>query len=144
LAIASDDCFSDGYPKVSVLHGEVSNASSARGQVTMIRVLHAMIGSPAQHQFPESTDADGGDPKPFHAGFEQASKGRTRFAIIAKWGNVKCPMGIPPTDGMPHQVEHEVWFSEFSVIALMDHPYRGELGLSPDAFQLIYHQVMQQ
>jgi len=31
-----------------------------------------------------------------------------------------------------------------SVIALMDHPYRGELGLSPDAFQLIYHQVMQQ
>jgi hypothetical protein len=31
-----------------------------------------------------------------------------------------------------------------SVIALMDHPYRGELGLSPDAFQLIYHQVMGQ
>jgi hypothetical protein len=31
-----------------------------------------------------------------------------------------------------------------SVIALMDHPYRGEIGLSPDAFQLIYHQVMQQ
>jgi len=31
-----------------------------------------------------------------------------------------------------------------AVIALMDHPYRGELGLSPDAFQLIYHQVMQQ
>jgi hypothetical protein len=31
-----------------------------------------------------------------------------------------------------------------SVTALMDHPYRGELGLSPDAFQLIYHQVMQQ
>ena len=31
-----------------------------------------------------------------------------------------------------------------SVIALMDHPYRGELGLSPDAFQFIYHQVMQQ
>jgi hypothetical protein len=30
------------------------------------------------------------------------------------------------------------------VIALMDHPYRGELGLSPDAFQLIYHQVMGQ
>jgi len=30
------------------------------------------------------------------------------------------------------------------VIALMDHPYRGELGLSPDAFQLIYHQVMKQ
>jgi Protein of unknown function (DUF4239) len=29
-----------------------------------------------------------------------------------------------------------------SVIALMDHPYRGQLGLSPDAFQLIY-QVMQ-
>jgi hypothetical protein len=29
-----------------------------------------------------------------------------------------------------------------SVIALMDHPYRGELGLSPDAFKLIY-QVMQ-
>jgi hypothetical protein len=26
----------------------------------------------------------------------------------------------------------------------MDHPYRGELGLSPEAFQLIYHQVMQQ
>jgi hypothetical protein len=31
-----------------------------------------------------------------------------------------------------------------SVIALMDHPYRGELGLSPDAFQIIYHQVMGQ
>jgi hypothetical protein len=31
-----------------------------------------------------------------------------------------------------------------SVTALMDHPYRGELGLSPDAFQLIYHQVMGQ
>ena len=31
-----------------------------------------------------------------------------------------------------------------SVIALMDHPYRGEIGLSPEAFQLIYHQVMQQ
>jgi hypothetical protein len=31
-----------------------------------------------------------------------------------------------------------------AVIALMDHPYRGELGLSPDAFQLIYHQVMKQ
>jgi hypothetical protein len=31
-----------------------------------------------------------------------------------------------------------------SAIALMDHPYRGELGLSPDSFQLIYHQVMQQ
>ncbi len=31
-----------------------------------------------------------------------------------------------------------------SVIALMDHPYRGELGLSPDAFQIIYDQVMQQ
>jgi hypothetical protein len=29
-------------------------------------------------------------------------------------------------------------------LPLMDHPYRGELGLSPDAFQLIYHQVMQQ
>jgi hypothetical protein len=29
-------------------------------------------------------------------------------------------------------------------MALMDHPYRGELGLSPDAFQLIYGQVMQQ
>jgi hypothetical protein len=34
--------------------------------------------------------------------------------------------------------------STFSVIALMDHPYRGELGLSPDAFELIYHQVMGQ
>ena len=31
-----------------------------------------------------------------------------------------------------------------SVIALMDHPYRGELGLSPEAFQLIYQQVMGQ
>ncbi len=30
-----------------------------------------------------------------------------------------------------------------SVTALMDHPYRGELGLSPDAFQLIY-QVMKE
>jgi hypothetical protein len=29
-----------------------------------------------------------------------------------------------------------------SVIALMDHPYRGELGLSPQAFQLIYDQVI--
>jgi hypothetical protein len=34
--------------------------------------------------------------------------------------------------------------TDISVIALMDHPYRGELGLSPDAFQLIYGQVMQQ
>jgi hypothetical protein len=31
-----------------------------------------------------------------------------------------------------------------SVIALMDHPYRGELGLSPYAFQIIHHQVMGQ
>jgi len=31
-----------------------------------------------------------------------------------------------------------------SVTALMDHPYRGELGLSPEAFELIYHQVMGQ
>ena len=31
-----------------------------------------------------------------------------------------------------------------SVIALMDHPYRGELGLSPEAFEIIYHQVMGQ
>ncbi|MGC2714252.1 MAG: hypothetical protein WA366_12830, partial [Pseudolabrys sp.] len=31
-----------------------------------------------------------------------------------------------------------------AVIALMDHPYRGELGLSPDAFQMIYHGVMHQ
>jgi hypothetical protein len=31
-----------------------------------------------------------------------------------------------------------------SMIALMDHPYRGALGLSPDAFELIYHQVMGQ
>jgi len=31
-----------------------------------------------------------------------------------------------------------------AVIALMDHPYRGELGLSPDAFQLIYQGVMHQ
>ena len=29
-------------------------------------------------------------------------------------------------------------------LALMDHPYRGELGPSPEAFQLIYHQVMGQ
>ena len=32
----------------------------------------------------------------------------------------------------------------YLVIALMDHPYRGELGLSPDAFRIIYHQVMGQ
>ena len=31
-----------------------------------------------------------------------------------------------------------------AVIALMDRPYRGELGLSPEAFQLIYHGVMHQ
>ena len=31
-----------------------------------------------------------------------------------------------------------------AVIALMDRPYRGELGLSPEAFQIIYHQVMHQ
>jgi hypothetical protein len=29
-----------------------------------------------------------------------------------------------------------------SVIALLDHPLRGELGVSPEAFQLIYDQVM--
>jgi hypothetical protein len=31
-----------------------------------------------------------------------------------------------------------------SVIALMDHPLRGELGVSPEAFQLIYDQLMRQ
>jgi hypothetical protein len=31
-----------------------------------------------------------------------------------------------------------------AVIALMDRPYRGELGISPDAFELIYHGVMHQ
>jgi len=31
-----------------------------------------------------------------------------------------------------------------AVIALMDHPYRGELGISPEAFQLIYHGVIHQ
>ena len=31
-----------------------------------------------------------------------------------------------------------------AVIALLDHPYRGDLGLSPDAFELIYQQVMGQ
>ena len=31
-----------------------------------------------------------------------------------------------------------------AVIALMDRPYRGELSISPDAFQIIYHGVMHQ
>jgi hypothetical protein len=31
-----------------------------------------------------------------------------------------------------------------AMIDLMDRPYRGELGLSPEAFQIIYHQVMGQ
>jgi Protein of unknown function (DUF4239) len=31
-----------------------------------------------------------------------------------------------------------------SVIALLDHPLRGELGVSPEAFQLIYDQLMRQ
>jgi hypothetical protein len=30
-----------------------------------------------------------------------------------------------------------------AVIALMDHPYRGELGLSPQVFQMIYDQMRQ-
>jgi hypothetical protein len=29
-----------------------------------------------------------------------------------------------------------------SLIALMDHPFRGEVGVSSDAFQLIYDQLM--
>ena len=28
------------------------------------------------------------------------------------------------------------------VIALLDHPYRGRLGLSPEAFEIVYHDVM--
>jgi hypothetical protein len=28
------------------------------------------------------------------------------------------------------------------VIALMDHPFRGDLAVSPEAFQLIYDQLM--
>lgn len=29
-----------------------------------------------------------------------------------------------------------------SLIALMDHPFRGEVGVSPEAFELIYNQLM--
>jgi hypothetical protein len=28
------------------------------------------------------------------------------------------------------------------VIALLDNPYRGEVGISPEAFELIYDQLM--
>jgi hypothetical protein len=28
------------------------------------------------------------------------------------------------------------------VIALLDNPYRGEVGISPEAFELIYNQLM--
>jgi len=31
-----------------------------------------------------------------------------------------------------------------SLIALMDHPFRGEMGASPDAFQLVYDHLMKQ
>ena len=31
-----------------------------------------------------------------------------------------------------------------SVIALLDHPLRGKLGVSPEAFQLVYDQLMKQ
>jgi hypothetical protein len=31
-----------------------------------------------------------------------------------------------------------------SLIALMDHPFRGEVGVSSDAFQLIYDQLMKE
>jgi hypothetical protein len=29
-----------------------------------------------------------------------------------------------------------------SLIVLMDHPFRGEVGVSPGAFQLVYDQLM--
>jgi hypothetical protein len=29
-----------------------------------------------------------------------------------------------------------------SLIVLLDHPFRGEMSVSPDAFQLIYDQLM--
>jgi hypothetical protein len=29
-----------------------------------------------------------------------------------------------------------------SLIALMDNPFRGEVGVSPEAFQLVYDQLM--
>ena len=31
-----------------------------------------------------------------------------------------------------------------SEIALLDHPLRGKLGVSPEAFQLVYDQLMKQ
>jgi hypothetical protein len=31
-----------------------------------------------------------------------------------------------------------------SLIALMDHPFRGEMSVSPEAFQLVYDQLMKQ
>jgi hypothetical protein len=37
------------------------------------------------------------------------------------------------------------WFflaTLISLIALMDHPFRGEMSVSPTAFQLVYDQVM--
>jgi hypothetical protein len=30
------------------------------------------------------------------------------------------------------------------LIALLDHPFRGEVGVSPQAFELIYSQMMQE
>jgi len=31
-----------------------------------------------------------------------------------------------------------------SVIALLDHPFRGDLGVSSEAFELVYNQLMKQ
>jgi hypothetical protein len=30
------------------------------------------------------------------------------------------------------------------LIALLDHPFRGEVAVSPQAFELIYNQMMQE
>jgi hypothetical protein len=30
------------------------------------------------------------------------------------------------------------------LIALLDHPFRGEVSVSPQAFELIYNQMMQE
>ena len=59
-----------------------------------------------------------------------------------KLKNVPTSRGVKPTPHAHWMLGGLIAF--YLVIALMDHPYRGELGLSPDAFQLIYHQVMQQ
>jgi hypothetical protein len=99
-------------------------------------------------------------PEPSRTELQNLQKEHTRYLIEDAWPQQR--KGIVPVDEShqhdPHMAVRPppscssfTWGTYLlllgtviSVIALMDHPYRGELGLSPEAFQLIYHQVMGQ